>query len=461
MQKHLKPVFSIPLILTLLALLGSAGCNAWKDQPVSSPILLVGVDGVSWDLARPLIAEGRMPTFKRLMTEGRHGFLKTLVPTQSPVIWTTVATGVSKDIHRIQGFAADTPRGLKLYDNSFRKAAAIWNILTEYEKRVCVVGWWMTYPTEPINGVMVAQTNTLDQFNTKGGKVTWKGTLRAGVPRQVHPPEMESQVMEVLGEVEEELPGLTDEIFGTFPHPFSRLGDRLWSNCRWSFRADQTYSRITRQLLGDDQPFDLAMVYFGGSDVAGHRFYRYLHPELFDNPPDEEQIANFGEVITHYYSWIDSEVGRLIELCSDEVTVVIISDHGMIPVNRDNRFDPEDPPANVNSAHHYDGPPGIFLAAGPWIEPAPNWDESTISGSVYDIAPTILAMMRLPLGRDMEGRVLEELFSERFQVGLQPRAIKSHSTEAFLISRRSLAKRHLDESDRIEQLQSLGYIPEE
>ncbi len=469
MHENFKPLFYVPLLLTILVLFAvSFACGSWRDQPVSSPILLIGVDGIEWDLALPLIAEGRMPTLERLMDQGRSGLLETLTPTVSPVIWTTVATGVSKSVHGINGFA-DTrrPRKTTLYDNSSRRAAALWNILTDFEKRVCVVGWWMTYPAEQVNGVMVAQTNTLDQFDTSAGKVTWKGTLRPGVPGQVYPPELESDLMQILGEVEADLPRLTEEIFGRFSHPLSRLGHRLWSNCQWSFRADQTYSRIAGQLIAGKEPFDLAMVYFGGSDVAGHRFFRYMKPELYDHPPTADQITNFGGVITSYYTWLDGEIGRLIDLCPEEVTVVIVSDHGMVPVNRNNLFDPDDPPADVNSAHHPNGPPGIFITAGPFIEPLQNavsptslqLDDLTTMGSVYDIAPTILAMLRLPLGRDMEGRVLQELFTERFQIDRQPWQKRTHSTKEFLLSRRSLSRQNPGEDSRIEQLQSLGYLP--
>ncbi len=471
MRENFKPVFFVPLLLTILLLfVVSSGCESWRNQPVSSPILVVGVDGIDWDLALPLIAEGRMPTCERLMAAGRYGKLETLVPTDSPVIWTTVATGMPKEAHGILGFANTRQRNnTRLYDNSHRSAAALWNILSDFEKRVCVVGWWMTWPAEPVNGVMVAQTNTMDQIDTSKGRNTWKGMLRPGVAGQVYPAELESQVMATLGEVETELPTLTEEIFGEFEHPLSRLSDRLWSNCRWSFRADQTYARITRRLIAEEEPFDLAMVYFGGSDVAGHRFFRYMKPELYDHPPTAEQIANFRDVIADYYSWLDAEIGRLIDLYPEDVTVIIISDHGMVPVNQDNPFDPDDLPMDVNSAHHREGPPGIFIAAGPYIEPAADAvapaalqpEDLPTVGSVYDLAPTILAMLRVPLGRDMEGQVLEQIFAEGFQIDSQPRMVKSHTTEEFQINRRNLSRHDPAESARIEQLQNLGYLPQE
>ena len=35
---------------------------------------------------------------------------------------------------------------------------------------IAIVGWWMTYPVEPIEGVMVAQVNTLDQARRRSAR---------------------------------------------------------------------------------------------------------------------------------------------------------------------------------------------------------------------------------------------------------------------------------------------------
>jgi hypothetical protein len=468
-RKSLGPCSCVLCLLIPLLLLTACADRSWQEKPVSSPILLVGVDGIEWELALPLIAEGRMPTFERLMSEGRYGCLETLIPTKSPVIWTTVATGMPKEAHGIYDFARPAQGKKELFNNSHRQSAALWNILSDAGRRVCVVGWWLTWPVEPVHGVMVAQTNTPDQLNTSRGMNTWKGTLRHGIAGQVHPARLEAPLLEILGEVEEDLPALTEEIFGRFPHPFSRLGYQLWTNTQWAFRADQTYARISHKLLEEEETFDLTMIYFGGSDVVGHRFYRYLRPELYSHPPAAEQIRNFQDVIARYYCWLDGEIGRLIDRFPAGATVILVSDHGMSPVNRDNPFTPDELPEDVNSAHHNEGEPGIFIAAGPFIQPLPDAvppstlrrEEIPVVASVHDIAPTILAMLRLPLGRDMQGRVLDEMFGEGFEVDIQPRPVKTHSTEAFKRSRVELHRHDPGEAARIEQLQALGYISPE
>jgi predicted AlkP superfamily phosphohydrolase/phosphomutase len=127
----------------------------------AAPILFIGLDGLEWDVVLPLLERGDMPVLMGLMKRGSYGLLKTWRPTSSPIIWTTIATGRTGRAHGVRGFVKEQATETReLYTNSDRTTKALWNILTDYHKRVATGGWWMTYPVERINGVMIAQTNT-------------------------------------------------------------------------------------------------------------------------------------------------------------------------------------------------------------------------------------------------------------------------------------------------------------
>lgn len=434
--------------------------------PTASPILLVAVDGMEWDVVLPLLAEKKLPTLAKLMKRGQYGLLLSFRPTKSPVIWTSAATGKRPEKHGILSFAYATKyQPHKLFTSENRTTKAIWNILSDYHCRVCSIGWWMTYPVEQINGVMVAQTNTLDQIDTQGGKNIWKGRLVEGLPDQVHPPRRQNEITEILEDMERNLSALTAEIFAQFGSPLSPLGQRLWNNCRWAFRADATYLRIAEKLL-EEETFDLTLVYLGGPDVVGHRFWRYMQPELYAHKPSAEQIENFGHLIEDYYVYTDRAIGRLLAACPPEVTVMIASDHGMGPVNQTAEFDPDDPPSDVNSAHHLDAPPGLCIVAGPYIrkfakrvspEKLQRRDLTSV-GSVLDITPTLLTMLRIPIGEDMDGRVMKRLFTGDFDASSLPAAVATHDDPDYLASRPKTAAAHPAQQERLRQLRSLGYI---
>jgi predicted AlkP superfamily pyrophosphatase or phosphodiesterase len=358
-------------LIAALALICMPGCSGDQrpgaefdpNLPRATPILVFGADGLEWDVVLPLLSQGRMPYLAGLMERGCFGELKSFRPTYSPVLWTSVATGKTLQKHGIQHFAYRDPQGqLTLFNSTDRRTKALWNILSDYGRSVTSIGWWMTYPAEEINGVMVAQTNTEAQFDTRGGKYIWKGSLLKGVAGQVYPPDRQNEMMTVLEEVEGELPYRLTRVFGSFPHHLSPLGRRLWDNCQWSFRADATYVQIALQLAAEGDLPDLTLLYLGGTDVVGHRFWRYMQPDVFHDKPAPDQIANFAGVINDYYAYADRALGQVLAEFGEDATIFVLSDHGMHAYNRMALFNAERPPDDVNSGHHKDAPPGIWKA---------------------------------------------------------------------------------------------------
>jgi hypothetical protein len=430
-------------------------------------ILVFGVDGLEWNIILPMLAAGRLPNLAGLMERGCYGELETFVPTFSPVVWTTVATGKPPQKHGIRNFGKRLPDGkLTLFNRQDRKTKAIWNILSDYNRTVATVGWWMTHPVEEVNGIMVAQTNTKAQLDTRAGKNIWKGTLLKGIPHQVYPPDRQNEMMDILEAAGRELPDLTRQIFGDFEFPLSALGTRLWKNCLWAFRADATYLRIALHLPRKGPQANLTLLYFGGPDVVGHRFMRYMRPELYQHKPTAEQVKNFGDVIEDYYAYSDRALGQLLEAYGPETTYFVISDHGMEAINLHAEFDPDAPPSNVNSGAHEDAPAGVLFAAGPLIRKAsttkPPRDLKRADlesvGSVLDITPTILAMLQLPVGEDMDGRVLSALLTDELRVAKQPEAVETHDPPGYPAVRGTQTGPHPGEAERIEQLRGLNYL---
>jgi predicted AlkP superfamily pyrophosphatase or phosphodiesterase len=428
----------------------------------------VGVDGLEWNVLLPLLKNGRLPNLTKMMKEGYYGQLATFMPTVSPVIWTSVATGKIPAKHGIEGFVHSEPAGkLILYNNPDRKTKALWDIASDYRKIVIVIGWWMTFPVDQINGIMVAQTNAPPQDKGKGGEGVWKGSLVKGMKDQVYPPHRQDEIMGMLNEVEQELPNLTRQTFGRFLYPLSGLSQRLWDNCQWIFRADEIYRRIASRLIQKESP-DLTCLYIGGTDVVSHRFWRYMQPQLYQHKPTRKEIANFGKIIENYYIYVDQTVGQLQKACGQETTLIIVSDHGMKPINLKTKFGRDASLSQVNSAHHYGAQPGVFLAAGPRIrklrfkKSLQNLTRADLDvvASVLDITPTILVMMQVPIGKDMDGIVIKSTFDDDFPFEDQPKPVLTHDTPAFLANRGKNVPVDPSQEERLEQLRSLGYIGE-
>ena len=235
---------------------------------------------------------GKLPTIARLMASGTCGYLESMDPTYSPVVWTTIATGKTPAKHGIEHFVYNDGGTQRYYTSGHRKTKAFWNILSDYGLTVDVLGWWMTYPAESIHGVMVAQTNTTGVLDDPK-RALWKGSLLRGVEDQVTPPERQNEVMDILEATEASFDSLATTIFdGAVTAPMSPFTKLMWDQSRWSFRADAVYASVAERLAASKEPFDMLAVYIGGTDVASHRFWRYAYPEDFYNPPPAQEVAD-------------------------------------------------------------------------------------------------------------------------------------------------------------------------
>jgi len=113
-----------------------------QRQKTGAKALLIGLDGADWNIVDPLIEAGRLPNLGRLVREGTRGRLRTITPMLSPVIWTSIATGVLPARHGIIDFLATAGRdGEKQpVTSNLRKTKALWNILSEQGLTVVIAG---------------------------------------------------------------------------------------------------------------------------------------------------------------------------------------------------------------------------------------------------------------------------------------------------------------------------------
>ncbi len=465
MRFRLSMRFAAVSAAVLLSVFSCSGCDDGGGEKARPRILLLAIDGLEWDVILPLMRDGHLPNLQALAEGGTFGRIRSFVPTVSPAIWTTVATGKTIEKHGIDHFRRidpENPKARVLTNSTHRKTKAFWNILSDYGLRVHSVGWFVTHPVEPINGVMVSHAQGV-------GKPDWAkltrdddGKIIAGLEGQVWPEERQGEMFEQLQESDEKLPELLTEIFGEFASPFDSLGSQLWNACAWSFRSDATYTAISEKLISEG-PFDLLATYMGGSDVAGHRFWRYYRPGKYKFPPSTEELENFAGIIPGYYAHIDRTVGRLIALAPAGTTVILVSDHGMQSQQEAARYRISKDTKPISGGHTLNA---VIFASGPGIQTRaekPDWSslkrkEIPVLGEMIDITPTILALLGIPLGRDMDGRPIHELIDRSALERSEDRYVDSHDTEEWLEARKGLTAELPDPEGRWEQLRALGYL---
>src|SRR6266850_5413155 len=293
--------------------------------PGGHPVIFIGLDGADWDLLDGYIAEGVMPNLAALVREGRAGVLTTLHPPLSPLVWTSMMTGVGPLEHGILDFTRFNPQSgaRESITSDERLVPAIWNIASGAGLGVAVLGLWATYPAEAVNGLVVS--DRLFSFQHA------EAAPPAGV---VFPPAREAWARDVLLRVEREadyaalrryLPWLVEPDYRAqiaAPDPFSRPASAL----RRVLVETRVYDELAREYLAQERP-DLAIVYFQGTDAVGHLFAQYLPPR--QEGIDERDVARYGGVPEAYFREVDRLLVEYRDLARAAGAVLMIaSDHG-------------------------------------------------------------------------------------------------------------------------------------
>lgn len=435
---------------------GAASADAVPDE---ARLLLVGWDGATWKVIDPLLEAGRMPNLARLLAWGVRAPLATLTPTLSPVIWTTIATGVTPEVHGIQDFLAPAPGGSdRLVSGEMRRADALWTIASRAGLRVGVVGWWASYPAEAVNGFVVSDHAAAVRARGILPGLGLDAPGPAASERLTYPPALAEDLADVLQAGWE---GRRDDLarFLDLPEAVDeRLAgqgvmdpDNPLSWFRFSYLVDRVHAEaMVRAVRSYDPQF--AMVYFDGIDIASHCFWKFHEPDSFRDVRPED-VRRFGRVVSEYYRYMDEVLGRLVGLFpADRLTVLIVSDHGH-EANPRHRPDAPDRFDRVSSSHHEHGPDGVLVLAGAGVRAGAAFDPKP---SVLDVAPTVLALLGLPAGADMPGRVLAEAILPDRLAARPVASVPTHTKDRPDAAREtpvSPAERAL-----LERLRAIGYV---
>lgn len=363
-------------------------------------VLLIGWDAADWKVIHPLVDAGKMPHLASLIEGGICGNLATLQPVLSPMLWTSIATGKRPYKHGIHGFSEPDPvtGGIRPVTNLSRRTKAVWNILNQNELRTVTIGWWPSHPAEELSrGVMVSndyqrapEADPAD-WPMKPGTVhpAKLGPVLAGC--RVHPAALtEAQIREFL-------PGLEDMSREDLDR--AERDPRVQSLLK--IVADASSIHAAAKLLMH-APWDFMGVYYDAIDHFGHAFMKY-HPPRRDHV-DEWDFRVFGHCLEAGYLFHDRMLGELLALGGEDLTVILMSDHGFHPDHLRPRVIPREPAGPAVEHRQF----GIFAAKGPDLRR----DERIYGASVLDVCPTLLHLFGLAVGEDMDGKVLLDLYED-------------------------------------------------
>jgi predicted AlkP superfamily phosphohydrolase/phosphomutase/Tfp pilus assembly protein PilF len=418
-----------------------ATATSCSDGASPGRVIVLGLDGVDPGVVDLLISEGKLPNFAELRSQGAHGRLISSRPLLSPIIWTTIATGKHPNEHGIAHFVAlNEQTGEQLpVTSQMRRVKALWNILSDHDRRVAVVGWWATWPAETVNGSIVSD-HTAYHFLFPEGDAGAASPL--GV---VHPPELQETVQRMVRRPEsitrEEVAPFVSVSAEEFARPFdfeNELG-----HFKWAFATAQSYARIGLQLWNEQEP-DALFVYIEAVDSTSHLFGHLFRAQGLAGELAQQQ-ARYGQAVEQMYRFADGIVGDYMAAMDDDTTLMVLSDHGF------QLGELHDDPSRARDmrrvSEHFHDIEGILYLYGNRVR-RQRFERPTL----FDIAPTILALSGVSPAQDMTGRVLEEALT----LPRTQRTVASYETPGG--SAAEPVRNAEVDAAILERLQQLGYL---
>ncbi len=265
-------------------------------KPSTKPrLILFGIDAATFDVIKPAVEAGKLPTIGRMMKEGSWGVLKSIIPPLTAPAWTTIMTGVNPGKHGVFEFWArrEDSYTTRLISSVTRKTPAIWDLLNQAGLRVGVLNVPITYPPEEIEGWMVSGMMGAPGFSEE-----------VCVPR-----ELAKEVEALVGNY----PMIPAHKTGRGYYDFAHLRQQI---------ASRTV--VTMELLRK-YPVDVVIVVCNYTDHVQHCFWG--RPGF--TTPEGEYIE---DIILYTYQQADHFLEQLLDFCGEETTTLIISDHGAGPV---------------------------------------------------------------------------------------------------------------------------------
>ncbi len=314
--------FVTALGLLVVAIVVCWGLHVKADRGPSEPglkLLIVGLDGMTWDIAGPMLQDRRLPAIEAALEKGTGGTLASLKPLYSTRIFTSIASGKMADKHGIRGLS-DTRADDVL-------VMRIWEVLEkQLDWDYGLVEWYLTWPPAASSGGfcvpgILAMTNEtippelgfIKKLRRQGKDIRERGAahyigIALGAARNGARLSTLADLVSLA--VVQRSPDTTPlDVYARQQEALVRI------------ITDATCHRLRRSEVQM-----LALIY-KGTDSVSHKYWRFHEPSAFPGM-SADGVDRYGTAIEDIYTLADSQLARLERYVADDGIVVLVSDHG-------------------------------------------------------------------------------------------------------------------------------------
>ena len=263
-------------------------------MPARPRLIIIGIDGATWAVMRPLMDAGELPVLADLCRRGRHGVLESTMPPVTPCAWTSMTTGVNPGKHGVYDFVQLDLARQRAYLTSAndRRCETVWEILAREGVSVGLVNVPWTYPPLALEGGFCLSGFGAPDF---GPHTAIPSELFEVATKQANPWELET--VSIAADDPQRAAAMARE-----------EAEAVFASARAALRA---------------HPVDVFMLGIMCADHAHHSFLALGFEQ-----------DGFAEPIRQAYLAIDEQMGHLLDEHADGATnVLVVSDHGGSPVH--------------------------------------------------------------------------------------------------------------------------------
>jgi len=246
-------------------------------------VVIIGLDGATFNIIQPLLNQNELPFFKKLMNIGSHGLVESKLPLNSAANWTSLFTGKNPGKHNIYDFLTYNNSSYQpnLISNKSLKSNLLWQIANSHNLQTILLNAPIISQPEPLNGIMVG------------------GMLTPTIRRCAYP-------QKIARELEKEN-YIVDSGFARNHNPekyFEQITKTL-------LKQEHTFQRLIKQY-----PWKLAILTLNALGKAQHGFWH-----------ERDKVEAL-------YIQIDHFLRNVFESLDEETYFIVVSDHGFKAINK-------------------------------------------------------------------------------------------------------------------------------
>ncbi|MDP2598920.1 MAG: alkaline phosphatase family protein [Candidatus Liptonbacteria bacterium] len=263
-------------------------------------VFVFGIDGATPDLVFRKWRKD-LPAMSRLMADGVYARSRSSVPPISIAAWGSLFSGKDPSELGVFGYNYRKPNGeMDIITAEQVREPRVWDILDKQNKRTIALYIPLTFPVKKLNGAMVSDFLT----PSADSACAYPLSLRAKIKKMPRPDLF------------------FDVAVGLAGHKGMDPGDLI----KKTYIMSDMQIALAKELLAK-KDWDLFAMVMLGSDRLQHMLWNHFD----ETHPRYVRGSKYKNALKEYYKYLDKNLGQMLTQLPQDTTVIIASDHGMVP----------------------------------------------------------------------------------------------------------------------------------